>query len=266
MSHLSAEDVALRVLDHIFEAIARDEKLFNGYVLKGGLALRLLYGSPRHSSDLDFNAASPAANAITDETSRTLLDFCRRLDAALRAPTPVNAIEQIETADIKLSSEIPALLGQLAYTTREGWSGAIPMQVTLSEIVCASEVRTLRGVPVHVASLEDIVAEKLKALLQQVPRDTVRSSDVFDVWYFTTRAESKVRPEDVTAVLLEKRKQWPGMEQLSKSRFRADDVIAYSEAEYDELVDRLEPAVEFVSFQEAYGGILAFVNQLDLAD
>lgn len=266
MSHLSAEDVALRVLDYVFEAIARDDKLFHGYVLKGGLALRLVYGSPRYSSDLDFNAVSPTANTITDETSRTLLGFCRRLDAALRMPARMNTVEQIETADIRLSTEIPALLGHLAYTTREGWSGAIPMQVTLSEIVCASEVGDMGTVPVHVASLEDIIAEKLKALLQQVPRDTVRSSDVFDVWYFTTQAENKVRPEDVTPILLEKRKPWPDMSQLSKSRFRADEVVAYSEAEYDELMDRLEPGADSVGFSEAYRAVLEFVNRLDLAD
>lgn len=266
MSTLSADEIARHAVHTVFDAIARQEELHTGYVLKGGLALWMVYGSPRRSDDLDFNAVVPAANVITDETSRLLLEFCRALDAALDDVLPTRDLEQIQTADVRLSTEIPALLGQIVYAANSGWSGAIPMQVTLSEIICATDVCESGGIPVHVASLEDIIAEKLKALLQQVPRKTVRSSDVYDLWYFTSAAENIVRAEDVTPILIEKRKQWPGMTSISKHLYREAALVEYSMAEYEEIGDSLEPGAEFVPFTDAYERVLEFVDRLQVPD
>src|SRR5690625_7983708 len=58
------------------------------------------------------------------------------------------------------------------------------MQVTLCEVVCETRTATVDGVRVHAASLEDILAEKLKAMAQQVDRGITRSADVFDLWYY----------------------------------------------------------------------------------
>lgn len=266
MSRLSAHAIHQNAVHAVFRAIATHEDLHGGYVLKGGLALWMAYGSPRSSTDLDFNAVAPTANVITDATSRVLLDFCRKLDAALKDCTPMQELEHLETADVELSTEIPALLGHIAYGASDGWSGAIPMQLTLSEIICATEIRQSRGIPVHVASLEDILAEKLKALLQQVPRDTVRSTDVYDLWYFTSQAENRVRAEDVTPILVEKRKQWPAMPAVSKSKYRSEDLIEHSQAEYAAIGDLLEPGARFVPFEEAFEHVLAFVDQLQVPD
>lgn len=266
MSPLSAHVIQQNAVHAVFRAIATHEDLHEGYVLKGGLALWMAYDSPRSSTDLDFNAVAPAANVITDESSRDLLEFCRKLDAALKECTPMQEIEHLETAEVKLSTEIPALLGHIAYSASDGWSGAIPMQLTLSEIICATEVRQSRGVPIHVASLEDIVAEKLKALLQQVPRDTIRSTDVYDLWYFTSQAENRVRAEDVTPILLEKRKQWPAIPAVSKSEYRSTDLIEHSQGQYDTIGDLLEPGARFVPFEEAFEHVLAFVDQLQVPD
>lgn len=266
MSPRSANDLPERAAHAVFDAIARHDRLHRGYVLKGGLALWMAYGSPRRSSDLDFNATVPAANAITEETNSELLDFCRDLDGALKEIIHIRKFDHIGTADIKLSTELPALLGQIIYAANDGDSGATPMQLTLSEIICATEVRESEGVPVHVASLDDIIAEKLKALLQQVPRDKVRSADVFDVWYFTARAEKRVRAEDVTAILLEKRKQWPAMPMISKSQYRSEDLIEYSKAEYEKIDDLLVPGAEFVPFEEAFDQVLDFIEQLQVPE
>lgn len=266
MSPLSAHEIQQSAVHAVFRAIARNVDLHAGYVLKGGLALWLAYGSPRSSTDLDFNAVVPTANVITEETSRGLLDFCRMLDAALKDSTPWQDLKHLETADVELSTEMPALLGHIVYAASDGWSGAIPMQLTLSEIICATEVRQSGGIPVHVASLADIVAEKLKALLQQVPRDTIRSTDVYDLWYFTSQAKNRVRAEDVTPILLEKRKQWPAMPVVSKSRYRSEDLIEHSQAEYDEIRDLLDPGARFVPFDEAFEHVLAFVDRLQVPD
>lgn len=266
ISDKTADERSQEAIHAVFEAVARDQELHGGYVLKGGLALWLVYGSPRRSTDLDYNAVETAANVVTEETGCMLLDFCRRLDAALKKVAPERGFETIRTDEVVLSSEIPVLLGQFAYAAKDGTMGSVPMQVTLSEIVCQSEVREIRGIPVHIASLEDILSEKLKALLQQVKRDKIRSIDVFDLWYFTCKSGDRVRPEDITPILLEKRKQWPDMPPLAKSEYRQEGIVAYAEAEYELIEDILEPGAEFVPFDEAYDAVLDFVDRLRLPE
>ena len=53
------EDALLALLD----AISRDDALREGYVLKGGNALRFAFAGPRASTDLDLTAVEVATSS-----------------------------------------------------------------------------------------------------------------------------------------------------------------------------------------------------------
>ena len=255
-----------RAIAAVLDSISQDDALFSNHVLKGGLSLQLVFGSPRRSDDLDFNAVHPTASEITDSTTHRLLQFYERLDDVLARTAEKHAFRKLKTTRQKLSKEIPTLMTDIEYATEEGDSGNIKLQLTLSEIVCDTMVDSSNGVQIHSASVEDILAEKLKALLQQVTRDKVRSSDVFDVWFFTTQSKIEVDPARVTQYLLEKKKQWRTMPPLAKGQFRRKSVVQHSAEEYADLSDQLPPSFELVPFREAYECILRFVDRLDLPD
>lgn len=248
----------------ILDAVSRDPDLHENYVLKGGLALQLVFGSPRRSDDLDFNALQPTSNQITGDTRRHLLTFAERLNHALAATAEAYDFTRIATIRQRVSEEIPTLLTDVAFETYSGGKGHVKLQLTLSEIVCETIVQTVDGIDVHAASLEDIIAEKLKALLQQISRETVRSSDVFDIWYFTTAYARDIDPAVVSRYLLEKKKQWHSMPDLTKDQFRRKSVVEHSVQDYESLARQLPPTFDLVPFRTAYECVLRFVDRLEL--
>jgi len=70
---------------------------------------------------------------------------------------------------------------KVSYTEREDrdppYSDVVKLEVSLNEIVCDAEYAPLGEANLHVSSLNDIVAEKLRALLQQVERGRSRSGE-----------------------------------------------------------------------------------------
>lgn len=261
----SSRDVLERTaIMAVIDAVARDHALHEQYVLKGGLALQLAFGSPRRSDDLDFNAVHPSANEITDATKRELLSFADRLDEALRSTAPEYGFDRIAVDAKRPSEEIPALLADVAFAMGKVHDGRVKLQLTLSEVICASEIRRVHGLPLHTASLEDILSEKLKALLQQITRETVRSTDVFDLWYFTSQSDASVNPERVTRFLLKKCEQWVDLPPLEKSQFKRKSVVRHSAQEYENLKTLLPAEYPLASFREAYECVIRFVNLLDL--
>jgi hypothetical protein len=74
---------------------------------------------------------------------------------------------------------------------------AIPFDISLNEIVCAAESVILGGSPpLRVGTAEDIVAEKLRALLQQSPRNRTRRQDMLGLpqsWCIRLRCRDDTR-------------------------------------------------------------------------
>jgi predicted nucleotidyltransferase component of viral defense system len=72
-------------------------------------------------------------------------------------------------------------------------STVVPFDISLNEVICAAEEIDLGGThSLQVCTLEDIVAEKLRALLQQVSRNRLRCQDVLDIAMILTA----LRPDE----------------------------------------------------------------------
>lgn len=257
---------ARRARTAILHALSATPSLHDPYVLKGGLALQLAFGSPRTSEDVDLNAVEAVSPRITDETGTHFRDFVRRLDAALAGVRAAYAFRTLETRSSRLSREIPTLLTDVAFVAESGDDGVVELQLTLSEIICETVRRTVEGIPLHLASLDDILAEKLKALLQQITRDKVRSSDVFDIWYFSEVSPLPVDPDVVSDCLIRKSRQWRDMPPLAKSQFRRKSVVAHAAANYAALPAQLPESFAVPAFRDVYACILRLVDLLALPE
>lgn len=259
-----ADRARLTVLD----AVAHSPELWRAYVLKGGLALHFAYDSPRRSSDLDFSAVEPFTSEITEAKERRILRFCHTLDAGLEAVAARHGLAGLAVQRRTLSDEIPALLAEVGYSAEaraeNRYDDAIEMQVVLSEVVCETAEAEIEGVPIHVPSLDDVLAEKLKALLQQVPRDTARSTDVFDLWYFLAASERPVDRAKVADFLQRKSTPWPTILPLARSKFADPAVRAHAASAYDDIASDLGDGLALPPFEEAFGTVLRFVETLDL--
>ena len=245
-------------------AVASSEELRTNYVLKGGLALRLIYGSPRQSGDLDFNAVAHFDRSLSEANHNELIHFCHLLDDALQESAPAYGFSGMAVQHQLLSDSIPTVMAQIGYgigdDDRRPYEQRVPMQVTLCEVVCETRTATVDGVRVHAASLEDILAEKLKAMAQQVDRGITRSTDVFDLWYYARQKEPVPDVQLMRRFLREK--SAPAGVEPERIIVDVDLFRAFSGNDYAAIGEQLDSGVDLPPFDQAYEAVVELVREL----
>ena len=249
----------------VLAALRRHDDLARDYVLKGGLVLQRVYGSPRASDDIDLNHAEAHENELTDAHTATLQDVCDRVDAALAETAPRFGLAEARLHVLKWSELLPTVFAEVAYRTDDGAEGAVEVQVTLCEQVCHTALARIDGVPVLASTLDDVVADKLKVLLQQRRRGKVRHSDVYDLWFALAEAPFVPDPDTVREALLTKMASWPDYLPITAAQFRAESVRTFAEQGYRALRAE-QPDLPFAPFDVVWTAIQDFVDAMGLPD
>lgn len=170
--------------------------------LKGGILMAVVYQSPRNTADIDFTtdlAASPElSSGLHDALSKELPRTSARLgfpDLVLQVQTVKERPKPFKTADI----QFPALYVTIAYAKRGSRAErhilngqgqhVIELEVSFNEPVHAIEVVRFgaSGSSFSAYALPDLIAEKFRALLQQLTRNRYRRQDVYDIAYLAER-------------------------------------------------------------------------------
>ena len=168
------------------------EKIF----LKGGTLMGIVYDSPRQTADLDFTTTLQPEIGIDQVIRGTLDQAFPQAAARLGYPDLICRIQTIEPKPhpVKFPEyDFPALKIKIAYARRGSAQeeklvqGICPQvinaDISFNEPVDAIQVVRLgsNGETIHVYSLIDLIAEKLRALLQQEHRNRYRRQDVYDL-------------------------------------------------------------------------------------
>lgn len=161
-----------------------ESKFASHLVFKGGTALRLAYGSPRFSEDLDFTALSKFER-------KDFMQFLKELPK--RVPAGIVAVEAIEKfytvfglVKIKDANLPRPFSVKIEISKREGtWLA----NKDYSDKLITSEVAIWRIIA-RVASLKRILEEKEDALKnREAPRD------IFDWWFIRQSLHQPVTPD-----------------------------------------------------------------------
>lgn len=260
----SPSDLDERARLAALDAVSRSKELFGNYVLKGGLALRYAHGSPRKSDDLDFDAIADHERARSEENEHELVRFCHRLDAALEEVRGKHGFTRMVVQRKRLSDEIPTILAELGHSVdgkvTPPLRHSVPMQVTLCEVVCEVVVREVEGIKIRVPTLEDILAEKIKAMAQQVQRRNARSSDVFDIWYFAQERRQPLDHQKLSEHLAAKVR--PLNLKVSAESFKNQILRAFSGSEYADLAADLPRDFDLPPFEDAYEAVVDLVEEV----
>lgn len=259
----AAADADQRARLAVLSALRALPDLARDYVLKGGLVLQHVYGSPRVSDDLDFNHVRAHPNEVCDENTQALQDVVDRLDAAVGEAAGGCGLEAASVHVLKWSELLPTVFAEARYRTAAGATGAVEVQVTLCERVCHTALGRIGGVPVLVPTVDDLVADKLKVLLQQHRRHKVRHSDVYDLWFLLAEAPFVPDPATARASIETKMESWPDYLPLVRSQFRAEGVRTFAEAGYRALRAE-QPDLPFAPFDVVWDAVGAFVDAMDL--
>lgn len=185
-------------------AIAADDELQPRLVLKGGTAIQLIHRVGfRSSKDIDFSRSEESGAEMSDEALKSRLDnalrsrfdahgydcfdfrFERRGDPIFGGYEVLLRVVQRGVVEKKAKE----LAGRARPRTRpdlkQQLSTEIKIEVSNRENVAGNVARELEGYEVRVYTPAMIVAEKLRALCQQMPglrkRQASRARDFYDI-------------------------------------------------------------------------------------
>jgi predicted nucleotidyltransferase component of viral defense system len=212
-------------------------------VFKGGNALDFFWHPNRSTMDLDFSVTGSEADQPDFQTlfSSGLAIVQREIGVHLRLQSaerrPPSPDRTWATWQLKVAYALPDdLRNRRQIEKGAAISNVVPVEISLNEVVCAVEDLALADRPfrLHVCTLEYIVAEKLRALLQQIPRNRRRGQDLLDIASVLQSGaplsairvahflEAKARAREIA---------------VSKSAFREPELAVRASHEYERLED-----------------------------
>ena len=184
-----------QTIEIILYSIAMTAPLNVKMFLKGGILMGLAYGSPRQTSDVDLTTYFTADGNVDNEIRGLLDSALPRAAAELGYADLLVRTHSVKRQPAKIvfeEAEFPALELKIAYAQRgtreetalsEGkTTSVIKLEISFNEPLRQFQVLELTGgQELRAYSLADLIAEKYRAMLQQVPRRRNRRQDVYDL-------------------------------------------------------------------------------------
>lgn len=256
----------------ILAAISNDQALKANMVLKGGILMAVRYQSHRYTKDIDLSSEKGLSEITPEATQQALdnslaltieaLDYdldckvqsCKRMPSNQKNPTFPSINLKIGYA-YKGTAKHRRLLALQSPTS-------ISIDYSLNELTPNVEKFNLaEGEEILVYSLTDLIAEKIRSILQQAARNRSRRQDIFDI--------HMVLSSDLDVDEVEKGKIFRSLMDKSESRnitpnkesLDDPEIRQRSQAEYHTLQDELADG-QLPDFDESYDMVVEFYKSL----
>ncbi|HEX8437199.1 nucleotidyl transferase AbiEii/AbiGii toxin family protein [Archangium sp.] len=253
----------------VLRSIAGSRALSRILVFKGGNALDFVWQPNRSTLDLDFSSSDAE---LDEERLRTLMDqslaqthkvlgVLLRVQKVDRQPPGPN--KTFVTYEVKVAYALPDdVRNQERMNAGQPSKSVVQLDISLNEPICEDRPIHIQAAnPLRVSTVEDIVAEKLRSLLQQPIRKRNRRQDVLDIAVLLRR-DVNIDHTRVAEYLC--RKAAARNVPVSRAAFRQPEVQQRARADYDELEATTREL--FIPFDEAFREVLGFVARLELAE
>ena len=236
----------------ILNAIESSSALSNLMVIKGGVLMALRYHSIRYTRDMDFSTEMSLDNLNKDEFEKT---FRKALTlASADSPYDLECRIQSFTHEPKNQDQasFPSIQIKIGYAGRgkpehKGLlrgraTNVIKIDFSLNEIIVTEEVIEISGgKTIRAYAFSDMVAEKLRSLLQQPLRKRYRRQDVYDLCLLIDKNCSDDEKNAILTALVSK----------SKSRGLNPDQDSMSHPEI-----RRRASEDYHTLSDEVGGVL----------
>lgn len=199
----------------LLAAIGLDDQLSENLVLKGGTLMSIAFKSERATGDVDLTGFN--ADITLEHLHDTLDGLMRRAAATIGYATlrcQVQTIKKQPKAEgFPENFNAPALAVTIAYTqagskeeerlNRGNASSVIQVDISFKECVFQKTDLHLHypGIKISAYSITDILAEKLRATIQQVKRSHVRNrrQDIYDIAFLLNN--NSIKEDDKANIL-----------------------------------------------------------------
>lgn len=253
----------------VLAAIAHDTQLRADMIMKGGILLAVRYQSVRFTRDIDFSTSMKLSEVNPDEVHR-------RLDAALRLS--VEALDydldcRVQGCKVQPANQVNASFPSIKLKIGYAYKGTakhrrliqlqstsvISIDYSLNEAISnTDEVLVGLDQSVNAYPFAELVAEKFRALLQQIERDRYRRQDVYDLAFLSRMP----RNGSVEAAIFESLMIKARSRNIEPTRDSLNDeeVKRRAAADYHTLKDEVQG--DLPDFELAYAEVLAFYRAL----
>lgn len=181
----------------VLAAIGMADPFKDHIFLKGGILMGVLYGSPRNTGDIDFTTDLDPNDELPDALREALDTTLPRAAAEIGYPDmllKVQAIKIKPRKDSLAKDTYPALEMKIGYARRgspqerhfqKGRSPqVIQVDISFNEPISGFQVIKLEetsSTAIKAYSVYDLIAEKVRALLQQEKKKKNRRQDIYDI-------------------------------------------------------------------------------------
>lgn len=262
------------VVHIILDAIASTAKLRVDMVMKGGVLMDILYNTSRFTTDLDFSTTrhfrdfrgglveflSTLSQAIQVSANRLDYGVLCRIQSHRVQPGEVGNYQTLRiNVGYALAGNDNAVL-----RLRQGRStGVVGIDYSFNELI--GEIGLLIIDDVHKVQVYGeltLVAEKLRAILQQEVRRTHRRQDIYDIHYLLSHRGFPPEKKSLLLAELISKAQSRDLK-IDQKSMRSDRVIERSRSEYGSLKDEIDG--DLPDFDRAYGVVRDFYESLPWA-
>ena len=181
----------------VLTAIGMAEPFSDHIFLKGGILMGVLYGSPRNTGDIDFTTDLDPVEELPDALRSALNGTLPRAAAEIGYSAMVLKVQTVKIRPRKNSlakDTFPALELTIGYANRgskqekslnDGKSTlVVHVDISFNEPVSGLQIVKLDEsltTEIKAYSIYDLIAEKLRALLQQPEKRKNRRQDIYDI-------------------------------------------------------------------------------------
>ncbi|MEK6954415.1 MAG: nucleotidyl transferase AbiEii/AbiGii toxin family protein [Candidatus Micrarchaeota archaeon] len=209
----------------LLDGVANTPKLRKALIFKGGTALRKIYfENYRYSEDLDFMLKEKITESELKASLEGIFEYLKK---EYNASFNIKSVYKREWfSDIKVQ-----------FMGLQGQKNTITIDVSSDEVLVGEpEQRKVinsyydKKFEILVYSLEEILAEKLRSLLQ---RNRVR--DYYDCWYLMTKAKSRIDFKEVRQIF-DKKVKYKNIEFTGIAGMFETSKVESSKAYYEKQV------------------------------
>jgi len=240
----------------LLKSIAEQESISNNLAFKGGTALRKCYFCDyRFSEDLDFTILKRFDKLNLDAVFSSVVDYASQesgCDFKLVSFNKIREVKNEEAYEVKISFRGPSNPMNMIPIIKVDITEYEQVMVDpkIKEIIHPYSDAFKTNICVY--SLDEILAEKLRSVLQQKTR-IPRPRDFYDIWYLLKFAFKEI---DIDAVIdvFHKKCEFKNVKYKKVSDFFDEDLLrknnqawnasiskqVYALIEFDKLVDELK--------------------------
>lgn len=256
----------------VLRAIAQSEALAPAMIMKGGILLAVRYRSTRFTRDIDFSTS----RRYQQQAIQPLLATIEEALAPVSADNEYGLALQLQSHQIKPPNRpdvsFPTLQLRIAYADRQnsaamrrlinkGAPTLVHVDYSFNEWVTDIEEHQVDGGALRMYAFHDLLAEKLRSVLQQPVRNRERYQDIYDLNLLLNTAEP-ITSADRAAVLEKLFQASLGrLDMPDRRALRDPRIVQLSQRQYGSALPQMV-ADSLPPFDVAYGVVQEFYESL----